>query len=400
MALPTNSHTSVCNKSSISNPLLVRLMQEPNSGVKTALDLEANSIPKADTFFWESIVTMLKSSSPKKAQLVLEWKLEKMLKENERDQGRYSDLIFLCGKVQYVSFALHVFTSMEAHGIRPTSAVFNSLITTCLSSGNVATALSLFEIMERSKDFKPNSTTYNAFISLYSKLGDSKAMQAWYSASKTVGFSPNVQTFESLISWSIKSKEFDIANTFYEEMMSSGVTPNVAILENMLEGLCKQKKLSKIRQFLKFILDGGWNLNKRMTENLLELYSQTGRVGEMEELLVSLMRSNHEPVVLSQVHCGIIRMYALSDRLDDLEYSVGRMLKQGLSFTCPGDVEQVICSYFRRAAYDRLDLFLERIEGSYKLTKSTYDLLVAGYKRAGLSDKLDLVMKNMKLAGS
>ena len=92
-------------------------------------------------------------------------------------------------------------------------------------------------------------------------------------------------------------------------------------------------------------------------------------------------------------------MYASSDRLDDVEYSVGRLLKQGLSFNCPDDVEKVICCYFRRSAYDRLDLFLEHIKGYYVLTRSTYDLLIAGYRQAGLSEKLDMVMKHMLSAG-
>ena len=109
----------------------------------------------------------------------------------------------------------------------------------------------------------------------------------------------------------------------------------------------------------------------------------------MEELLVTVMNANQASEIMSRVHCGIIRMYASSDRLDDVEYSVGRLLKQGLSFNCPDDVEKVICCY----------LFLEHIEDYYVLTRSTYDLLIAGYRRAGLSEKLDMVMKHMLSAG-
>ncbi|XP_010254117.1 PREDICTED: pentatricopeptide repeat-containing protein At1g62930, chloroplastic-like [Nelumbo nucifera] len=396
---PAKYQILVCRESSSSIPLAVKLLQETNSGIKSALDLEEDLALGKDTVFWEFLVTTLRSSSPVKAQLVLEWKLEKMLKENEKDHGCYSELIFLCGKTQNVPFALRVFTSMEALGIRPTSAVFNSLIFTCLSSGNLTTALSLFEIMERSEDYKPNSATYNAFIFMYSEAKDGKAMQTWYSARKAAGFPPNVQTYESLIVGSIKSKDFGTADRFYEEMVLSGVTPNVSILENMVEGLCKQKKIDKANEFLKFMLDGGWEISIRMAKNLLELYFELGKVEEMEELLQGLTKANQNSVVLSRVHCGIIRMYALSDRLDDLEYAVGRMLKQGLLFACPDDVEKIICSYFRRAAYERLDLFLERIRGSYLLTKSTYDLLVAGYRRAGLSERLNSVVRDMELAG-
>lgn len=224
-------------------------------------------------------------------------------------------------------------------------------------------------------------------------------MQAWYSAKKAAGFSDDLQGYECLISRFVKSGNFDTADRFYEEMVSSGITPNTHILENMIEGLCKRNLFAKSEEFFNFILDSGWEISGLMVEKLMGLYYQHGKVEEMEGLLLTLLKSNQCPEVLSKVHRGIIRMYAILDRLDDVEYSVGRMLKQGITFICPADVEKVICSYFRQAAYDRLDLFLERIKDSYKFTRSNYDLLIAGYRRAGLSEKLDMVMNEMKLAG-
>ncbi|KAA8525298.1 hypothetical protein F0562_007153 [Nyssa sinensis] len=401
LAIPSKSQVFICrNNSSTSSPLVSRLLQEPNSRIKATLDSEDNNLTfKTFEFSWDAVVTTLNSSSPQKARLVLEWRLEKMLKDDVRDHERYSELIYLYGKVQNVESAMRVFTSMEAHGIKPISAVFNALIVACLSSGNVITALSLFEIMENSEGYKPNSDTYNAFILVYAKLGNDKAVQAWYSAKKAAGFSADLQSYESLISGCVKFKNFEGADRFYEEMMLSGFVPNVPILESMLVGLCERRSLGKVKVFLKFILEGGWEITGQMAEKLVGLFSELGRVEEMEELLLTSMKSNQVSEVLSRLHCGIIRMYAMLDRLDDVEYSVGRMLKQGISFRCPDDIDKVICSYFRLAAYDRLDLFLECIRGSYKLSRSTYDLLVAGYRRAGLSEQLAMVMDNMKLAG-
>ncbi|GMY17632.1 pentatricopeptide repeat-containing protein At1g63130, mitochondrial-like [Fagus crenata] len=388
-----------CNKPLNPNPLVAKLLHVPISRIKTSLDSDQTSVLKSFGFSWEALVTSLRSSSPQKAHLVLEWRLEKMLEENVRDHDSLSELMYLCGKVQNLPLAMRVFTSMEAHGVKPTSSLFNSLINACLSSGNVMTAHSLFEIMESSEGYKPNSDTYNAFISGFSKLGNADAMQAWYSAKKAAGFSADLQTYESLISGFVKARKYDSADNLYEEMMVSGVMPNISILESMLEGLCKQRSFDQVKELLKFVLDGGWEISGQMAERLVRFYVEVGTVEDMEELLVTLMNANQASKILSWVHCGIIRMYAISDRLDDVEYSVGRMLKRGLSFNCPDDVEKVICSYFRRAAYDRLDLFLEHIKGYYVLTRSTYDLLIAGYRRAGLSENLDLVMKHMQSAG-
>ena len=332
---------------------------------------------------------------------VLEWILEKMLKENESDHSLFSELIFLCGKLQNVSLGMRVFTTMEANGVKPTSQVFNSLISACLSSHDIVTALSLFEIMENSERYKPDSHTYNIFISAFSKSGNVDAMLSWYSAKKAAGHGPDLQMFESLITGCVKSRNFEIADRFFEEMMNSEIVPDVSILESILKGLCRQKSLGRAEQFFKLVLDAGWGINENMAEKLLALYHEQGQVEKMEELLETMKKhSSITTSVLSQIHCGIIRMYAALDRLDDVEFAVGRMLKQGLSFTSADNVEKVICAYFRREAYDRLDIFLEFLKKScYVLTKSTYDLLISGYRRAGLHEKVDSVIEDMKSAG-
>ncbi|XP_061336529.1 pentatricopeptide repeat-containing protein At5g61400-like [Gastrolobium bilobum] len=398
--LPNSQHFFYCKHSnSNSNPLLLKLLQVPNSRIKTTLDHEVSSF-QSSQLSWEFIVTSLSPSSSQKARLVLEWILEKLLKENEKDHNLFSELIFLCEKLKNVPLGMRVFTSMEAIGVKPTSLVFNSLISACLSSHDIVTAYSLFEIMESSESYKPDFHTYNIFISAFSKSGNVDAMLAWYSAKKAAGLGSDLQMFESLVSGCVNSRNFEIADRIFEEMMISEIIPSVSILESMLKGLCKQKSLGRAEEFFKFVLDAGWEINENMAEELVALYHEKGQVEKMEELLETITKPCPvSTVVLSRIHCGIIRMYAMLDRLDDVEFAVGRMLKQGLSFTSADDVEKVICSYFRREAYDRLDIFLECLKSCYVLTKSTYDLLVSGYRRASLHEKVDSVMENMNSEG-
>ncbi|XP_021655218.2 pentatricopeptide repeat-containing protein At2g30780 isoform X3 [Hevea brasiliensis] len=330
--------------------------------------------------------------------LVLEWRLER--KDDEIDHNQYSDLISLCANIQNVSLALRLFTSMEASGIKPSATDFNSLIHACLSStSTVITALSLFQIMENSEGYKPNSQTYDTFVLGFSHLRDVDKMQAWFAAKKAAGFPANLQNYESVIFAFVRTKDFDSADRFYEEMISVGVMPSVCILEYVLEGLCKRRKCDRVRDFLNFLLECKFEISGNMIEKIVELYYELGKVDEMEKLLETLMELNQVGEALLRLHCGLIRLYAKLDRLDDVEYSVGRMMSQEMIFRSPDDVEKVISSYFSKEAYDRLDLFMEHIKGYYKLTRSTYDLLVAGYRRAGLTEKLDLIVKDMKLAG-
>ncbi|KAK7384905.1 hypothetical protein VNO78_30608 [Psophocarpus tetragonolobus] len=394
----SKSHSN-SNSNSNSNPLLLKLLQVPNSRIKTTLDQEMPLLENSQPS-WDFLVTSLSPSSSDKARLVLEWILEKMLKEKEKDHDLFSELIFLCGKVKDVMLGMRVFSSMEATGVKPTSLVFNSLISVCLTSQDVLAAVSLFEIMERSESYKPDFHTYNIFISAFSKSGNVDAMLGWYRAKKAAGLGPDLQTFESLISGYVNSSRFEIADRIFEEMMSSGIVPSTSMLESMLKGICKQKSLIRAKEFFKFVIDSGWEISENMIDMLVALYRHQGKVEEMEELLETMMKpcliTNG---VLARIHCGIVKMYAMLDRLDDVEFAVGRMLKQGLSFTNADDVEKVICSYFRREAYDRLDIFLECLKSCYVIKKSTYDLLISGYKRAHLLEKVDRMMEDMKSAG-
>ncbi|KAL9400228.1 hypothetical protein Peur_009189 [Populus x canadensis] len=396
--IPFQAQHSFSTASS-SDPLLSKLLQTPTSKIISTLDSDHRFNLKSSQLSWDPLITNLRSSSPEKAHLVLEWRLGRMLDDNEIDHDEYSSLISLCGKIQNVSLAMHVFASMEARGIKPTTSVFNSLLYACLLSSNVITALSLFEIMENSESYKPNSETYDKFVAGFSNLRDVNKMQAWFVGKRAAGFSANLQNYECLISGCVKARDFDTADRLYEEMMSLGIMPSLHIMEWVLEGHCKRGSCDKVKEFLNFLLECKFEINGNMIENVVRLYSELGKVDEMEMLLEMLMEFNQIGEALLQLHCGIIRFYAMLDKLDDVEFSLGRMMSQGMSFKGPSDVEKVISSYFRQEAYERLDLFLEHIKSYYKLTRSTYDLLVAGYRRVGLMEKLNLVMEDMKLAG-
>ncbi|XP_020103823.1 pentatricopeptide repeat-containing protein At2g30780-like [Ananas comosus] len=384
-------------------PLLERLMRETDSGVKIALEEEEerereSSMATCQASFWEPLAVALRSSAPKKAQLVLEWKLEKLLKERVLEREPYLKLISLCELSSNVQFALRVFTSMEAQGIQPNTSIFNALLTLYLSTGDIVTALSLFEIMDGKDESKPDFSTYSAFISAFSRLGDAHSMVSWYFATKKAGFSPTTRTYEYLITGLTKLGKFEDADRFFNEMLSVEILPNLSILEAKIEGLCKRKDVGGVREFLKFVINRGWELNEAMAEKLSRFYMDLGLVEEMEQLL-GLIRKGTCFDVSMRLHCGVARLYANSDQLDQMEFAVMRMLEGGMIFGCPEDIEAVICSYFRRKAFNRLDLFLDRIRNSYELTRSTYDLLVAGYRKFELYERLDLIIKDMKIAG-
>ncbi|KAH6835859.1 hypothetical protein C2S53_012541 [Perilla frutescens var. hirtella] len=378
-------------------PLLQNLLKAPLSTIKATLDSELTS--DSPEFPSAALLSSLNTSSPQKANLVIEWKLERLRSEDTKDHDCYARLISLCGNIKNLHIAMLVFSSMEAKGIRPTSLVFNSLISTSLSSGNLLTALSLFEIMEGSEIYKPDSNTYNAFISAHANMGNKSATEAWLKVKMASGFPADAQTYGFLIRCCIKSRAFEDARRYFEEMMFEGLLPDESVVQDVLLMYCQLRNSDKVKEILKSVLDCGWQIDRNMIKKVVDLYHELGLIEELKELPETLTKSGQSSEACSLAHCSLIRMYADRDRLDEVEYCVGRMVKHGVSFSCEEDVEKVICSYFRREAYDRLDMFLECIKPSCTLRRSTYDLLGAGYRRAGLSEKLSTVVSEMKQAG-
>ncbi|KAJ0952058.1 putative tetratricopeptide-like helical domain superfamily [Helianthus annuus] len=388
------SRTIIC---STSTHLTQRLIQEPISRIKTTLDSEITN--KNIEISWDSILTSVHHHSPPKAQLVLEWRLEKLLTQNEKNDNMYSDLIHLCSKIHSPQTAMWIFTSMESRGRKPSSNILNALISAHLSSNNLVAALSIYETMQNLEDYKPTAHTYNLFISAFANLRNSKAMLAWYSTKIASGFLADLDTYEALILGCIKLKRFEDAERFYGEMLVAGIKPNELILHNLLVGFCEQKESVKLRAFLKDTLENKSMIDGYLAEKLVGFYCDLELVDEMEWVLVELTEAGHNQDlgIVSRIYNGLIRVYAKLDRLDDMEYSIGRMLKQGVSFRSDKDVENVICSYFHQGAYGRLDVFLEFMKGSCMLARSSYELLLDGYRRAGLGEKVDLVIKDLEI---
>uniref|UniRef100_A0A0D9VPT1 PROP1-like PPR domain-containing protein n=1 Tax=Leersia perrieri TaxID=77586 RepID=A0A0D9VPT1_9ORYZ len=377
--------------------LLARLVAEPECRVKATME-EASGSSAPAAAFWEPLATgLLRASSPAKAHLVLEWKLEKLVKEGIRDCEPYSVILRFCRQTKNVEFAVKVFECVEELGIQLNTGIFNALIYAFLSVGDLLAATTLYETMGDMEDCKPNSSTYDAFICAFSRLGSGHAMMSWYLAAKDAGFTPSIKTFESLITGFVKLNRLDDADAVFEEMFCFEIRPNSAILEAKLELLSRRKDPNRVKVFMELVSDGHHVLTEGTVERLTRLCLYEDKIDELDQLL-SLVQGMHLGS-LTKLHCGIIRFYGNADRLSDMEHAIIRMLDNGMIFACSEDVEVVICSYFRHKDFNRLDLFLNRIRSLYKLTRSTYDMLIAGYQRFNLHAKLDATVKNMREAG-
>ncbi|GLJ17721.1 hypothetical protein SUGI_0309280 [Cryptomeria japonica] len=202
----SNIHSAKLSKSV--NTLFAKLVNSQNGDIKYMLDQEHDLFLRSDALFWEPLLRALKSSSSSSSDIVeqvLEWKMEKLVKESIRNPRDWARHISLAGRVNNAQLASRTFSLMELQQIRPTVTVFNSLIYAYAFSNRIAKALSLFEVMDRTDDCQPTLVTYNTFMSVYSRFGDANNLQAWYEACKQAGFSPDVDTYKHLILGFVKA---------------------------------------------------------------------------------------------------------------------------------------------------------------------------------------------------
>lgn len=293
---------------------------------------------------------------------------------------------------------MRVFECVEAKGIQLNTNIFNSLVNAFLSAGDLLSAVTLYETMEAMDGCNPNSDTYDAFICAFSLLGSGHTMMSWYVAAKNAGFTPSILAFQSLITGFVQLNMLDDAKAIFEEMIALEIKPNSTILEATLEIFSGKEEASRVGDFLKRVSDGNWELNKAIVARLTRICLDAGEIDEMEQLLALIQKGTHSSSE-TQLHHGIIRFYAKADQLADMEHAIYRMLDNDVMFMCPEDVEVIICSYFRHREFDRLDLFLNHIRSFCKLNRSTYDILVAGYRKFDLHERLDSTIADMREAG-
>ncbi|KAG6409611.1 hypothetical protein SASPL_127651 [Salvia splendens] len=258
--------SSLSYDSSAEIPLLQKLLKAPLSTIKSTLDSEFSSV--AAEFPCAALLSSLYTSAPQKAYLLC------------------SRLISLCGRIKNLHLALPVFSSMEEQGIIPASPVFNALISTRLSSGNLITALSLFEIMEGSESYKPDEDTYNAFISAYASMGNKTAAEDWFKAKVEAGFHADARAYGSLVHCCIKLRAYEDARRYFEEMLFEGILPDESsVIQDVLLMYCQQRNLQKVKEVLKFVR---WRIDLNVCKKVVDLYQELGLAGDLEELVVAL----------------------------------------------------------------------------------------------------------------
>jgi len=112
----------------------------------------------------------------------------------------YNTVISKLSRARKVDQALHLFEDMRAMNLRPSSVTYGAAINACVRTGDEARAIALFAEMEQQPTFQPRVPPYNTMIQYYvhSVMNREKALH-FYEKMQQAGVRPSAHTYKLLL---------------------------------------------------------------------------------------------------------------------------------------------------------------------------------------------------------
>lgn len=112
----------------------------------------------------------------------------------------YNTVISKLSRARKVDQALQLFEDMRATNLRPSSVTYGAAINACVRTGDEARAVALFAEMEQQPTFQPRVPPYNTMIQYYvhSVMNREKALH-FYEKMQQAGVRPSAHTYKLLL---------------------------------------------------------------------------------------------------------------------------------------------------------------------------------------------------------
>lgn len=132
--------------------------------------------------------------------------------------------------------AEELFNESQRLGVRPTTYLFNTIISKLSRARKVEQALRLFDTMQTS-NLRPSSVTYGAAINACVRTGDeARATQLFAEMEAQPMFQPRVPPYNTMIQYYVHSvMNRDKALHYYEKMQQAGVRPSAHTYKLLLD---------------------------------------------------------------------------------------------------------------------------------------------------------------------
>ncbi len=140
----------------------------------------------------------------------------------------YNALIGKLGKARRIDDCLWYFTEMRAHGIRPTSVTYGTIVNALCRVSNERHAEELFDEMESMPNYKPRPAPYNSLMQFFlTTKRDSQKVLEYYSRMVSKNIQPTMHTYKLLIDTyaTLEPVNMAAAEGVMKAMRASGLRP-------------------------------------------------------------------------------------------------------------------------------------------------------------------------------
>ncbi|WFD43919.1 hypothetical protein MPSI1_002584 [Malassezia psittaci] len=132
--------------------------------------------------------------------------------------------------------AEQLFSESQRLGVRPSTYLYNTVISKLSRARKAEQALRLFDAM-RGANLRPSSVTYGAAINACVRTGDeARATQLFVEMESQPSFQPRVPPYNTMIQYYVHSQmDRDKALYYYEKMQQTGVRPSAHTYKLLLD---------------------------------------------------------------------------------------------------------------------------------------------------------------------
>jgi pentatricopeptide repeat protein len=265
----------------------------------------------------------------------------------------YNTLISKLAKARRSDDALYYFHQMRTNGIPPTSVTFGTVINACCRVGNETLALKYFNEMEADQHFVPRIAPYNTMLQFYvqTRQDRSEALR-FYEKMRAQLLTPSAHTYKLLMDAyaTLEPVDLDAAENILKLIASDRQRPTSAHYAALIHAYgCVKQDLESAKRWFYQVIDPQFSSHvapdEALYQALIESYVANHRVAECEQIFRHMKTNNVKLTVYMANH--LIHGWTIAGNLVEARKVFDSLAaeKNGLYGREPSSYEQMTRTY-------------------------------------------------------
>lgn len=357
--------------------------------------------------------------------------LLQLLAKNELLQQAFDIVLGECAEQNDAKSATKVEQLGRAHNVQFTSSTYQALIRAAGKNGTQADAKSL--LSEAQKCGMADSGTYNAYMSVSLKFGNSREVQSAMKSMRTADLQFNVVAFNKLLGVALSSDAGAVWG-IVDEMQAFGVAPDQTTCTILLKSRCVSSSTANLEKVIKMVDALGSDIDEVLFCSIVEACVRIGRA----DLLMPFLQKQHGVNVKgAHTFASIIRAYGYVQDVKGVWATWRSMRKQQVApisvtlgcmveaLVTNGDIEggyeliqemlqdektaplvnavmygSIVKGFSHKKNFGRMwEVYDEMVSQKLQFSMVTYNTLIDACARSGELDRIPSLLKDVQTQG-